>query len=148
MLIAVIAVSIVVANRPPKIEFIAPDFETNAIEGSPDVPEKYAYKELYQEGMPFKSSICGNIFTENNEAVLYFTNPESNDAWLKVRITDEQGNILGESGIIKPGEYVRSVKLNKELSESVPVKIKLMGYEAETYNSLGSVTVKSNINVK
>ena len=146
--VVVIVSFIVLENRPPKVEFIPPAFEANAVEGTPDVPEECGYSELYQDGMTYRAGICGEVFTENGEAVVYFTNPKSNTAWLKLRITDGDDNILGESGIVKPGEYVRSVILVKEITVDTEVKIKLMGYEAETYNSVGSVVVKTKIIVK
>ena len=148
MVVVVIISFIVVENRPPKVEFIPPEFEANAVVGTPDVPEELGYNELYKDGMTYKAGLCGEVLWENGEAVVYFTNPESNAAWLKVRITDTDGNILGESGIIKPGEYVRSVTLTKEIAADTEVKIKIMGYEAETYNSVGSVSVKTVIVVK
>lgn len=145
MVIAVIVSSIVVANRPPKIEFIPPAFEENAEIGMPVVDDSMGYSEMYKEGMTFSVWMCGEIQQKNNEAVIYFTNPESNNAWLKLRILDEQGNILGESGLLKPGEYVRSVSLNTEIATRTAVKMKIMGYEPETYNSIGSVSVKTEI---
>ncbi len=145
MVVAVVVSSIVVANRPPKIEFIPPEFELNAVAGTPDIPDEYDYKELYQDGMSFSAGLCGAVFQEGAELVVYFTNPESNTAWLKLRIMDEQGNILGESGLLKPGEYVRSVSLNTDTAAGTAVRMKIMGYEPETYNSIGSVTVKTDI---
>lgn len=145
MVVVVIISSVVVANREPKIEFIPPAFETNAETGMPVVEDGLGYSEMYKDGMTFSVWMCGEIRQENGAAVVYFTNPESNNAWLKLRIMDEQGNILGESGLIKPGEYVRSVSLNTEIAAGTAVRMKIMGYEPETYNSIGSVSVKTEI---
>ncbi|MBO7303576.1 MAG: hypothetical protein J6U68_05270 [Clostridia bacterium] len=148
MLIAVAISSIVVANRAPKVEFIPPEFDLNATKGVPDVPEGLGYEEKYTKGMTFKVSLCGDVAVENGEAVVYFTNPESNSAFLKMRILDENDNILGESGLIKPGEYLRSVKLASDIADGASVKLKIMSYEPETYESLGSISIKTTLSVK
>ncbi|MBQ9121296.1 MAG: hypothetical protein IJY12_02905 [Clostridia bacterium] len=145
MVVVVIISSIIIANRPPKIEFIPPEFEANAEIGTPEVPDNLGYAEIHKEGMTFSAWICGEIYQDDGKAIVYFTNPESNDVWLKLRIMDEQGNILGESGLIKPGEYVHSVSLNENIIATTSVRIKIMGYEPETYNSVGSVFVQTEI---
>lgn len=149
LLCAVLALAVIVSaiytNRNPVVEFIPPAFEPNAETGIPQVSDALGYAEIYREGMTFSAWICGRIYQENGHAVLYFTNPDSNNAWLKLRIMDEKGKILGESGLIRPGEYVRSVRLTKTVAAGTAVKIKLMSYEPETYYSLGAVSVKTQI---
>ena len=141
-------VTIVVANRPPKVVFIPPEFDANAIDGAPEIPKEYKYGELSQEKLPFKAGLCGESFMENGSIVLYFTNPSDNNAWLKLRITDDQGTVIGESGLIKPGQYLRSVKLSKEITEDTTVSVKIMSYEPDTYNSLGAVPMKITVKAK
>ena len=143
MVVVVIISSVVMANRTPRVEFIPPEFEANAIVGTPDVSKELGYGELFQDGMSYSAWICGAVYQEDDTAVVYFTNPKSNGVWLKLRITDEQGNILGESGLIKPGEYVRAVTLTESVAAGTPIKMRVMGYEPETYNSVGSVSVKT-----
>jgi len=143
--VVVIISFIAVENRSPKIEFIPPAFEENAEIGMPIVDDSMGYSKMYKEGMTFSAWMCGEIHQENCAAVVYFTNPEINNAWLKLRIMDEQGTILGESGLLKPGEYVRSVSLSAELAAGTAVKMRIMGYEPETYNSIGSVSVQTQI---
>ncbi len=144
MIITLIS-TIIIANREPKVEFIPPAFESDVVAGVPEVPQEYAYKEIYQAPMPFSASICGAVFNENGKAVVYFTNPKKNTAWLKLRICDENGNILGESGLLKPGEYVRAVSLNQDVAAGTTLKIKIMGYEPDTYMSVGAVNVNTVI---
>lgn len=142
MAIVTAVVSIVVANRDPIVEFIPPSFEADAVVGAPeDVPENAGYTKIYREGMTFSAYLCGGVTQENGEAVVYFTSPEDNEAWIKLRICDEDGNILGESGLLRPGEYVRSVTLTEPVAAGTPLKMKLMAYEPDTYFSLGSVTI-------
>ena len=48
---------------------------------------------------------------------------------------------MGETGLIKPGEYVKNVTLSKTLDAGEKIKLKIMGYETETYESAGSVSL-------
>lgn len=141
-----IIVSVVMANREPNVEFIPPAFEADAVVGAPeDVPEDSGYTKIYRDGMTFSAYVCGGVTQKNGEAVVYFTSPEDNEAWIKLRICDEKGNILGESGLLRPGEYVRSVTLTKSVAAGTPLKMKIMAYEPDTYFSLGSVTITTEM---
>lgn len=131
------------ANRAPKVEFIPPEFEKNAVAGEPSVPEDRGYELLYQEGMSYTVGICGAVTVADDALEVYFTNPAQNDVWLKLRVLDEAGNILGETGLLRPGEYVRTVLLEQPLAEESEVRLKIMAYEPETYFSAGSVSVRA-----
>lgn len=126
-------------------EFTPPPFEENAVSGVPDVPDDLGYSAPYKEGMSYRFSICGNVMTEGTDAVVYLTNPSDGEVWMKVRILDSKGKILGESGLIKPGEYVRSVALSYAPAAGTEIKLKIMGYEPETYYSAGSATLNTVI---
>ncbi len=123
--------------------FIPPAFESEAIKGVPEVPSNLGYAELYQEGMAYRVGVCGMVQADEGEAVLFFTNHQENEAWLKVRLLDEQGNLLGESGLLKPGEYLRAVKLERAIPSGAQIKLHVMGYQPETYHSIGAVTINA-----
>ena len=82
---------------------------------------------------------------EGNNAAIYLTNPAENKVWLKLRVLDESNNILGETGLIRPGEYVKDVELTENLTAGTKIKLKIMGYEPETYFSAGSATLNTAI---
>lgn len=145
MVMITVIVTFVLAHQGPKVEFIPPEFESNALVGMPEVPEELDYRKLSQEGMTYAAYICGRVELEEGAAVVYFTNPQENDTWLKLRICDEQGNVLGETGLLKPGEYIREVPLNIEATAETPIKIHIMGYEPDTYFSTGSVKVNTKL---
>lgn len=134
-----------VPKEAQKGEFVPPDFESAAVAGSPEVPENLGYSAPYQDGMAYSFAVCGNVLMEGKQALVYFTNPAGNDTWTKLRVCDENGNILGETGLLKPGEYVQYVTLNKELSPGTAIKLKIMGYEPDTYASAGSVVLNTQI---
>ena len=144
--LAVLAVAMIAALCLPRsgiADFIPPPFEQNAVSGVPEVAEALGYSSPYKEGMSYRFSVCGNVKTEGSDAVVYLTNPAENNVWLKVRILDADGKALGDSGIIKPGEYVRSVSLSSVPAAGTKIKLKIMGYEPDTYHSAGSATLNT-----
>lgn len=146
---AVVLIFMLIAlSMPIKSEkgaFVPPAFENMAVSGTPDVPEMLGYTELYQEGMAYRVSVCGVPLVEGQSLSVYFTNAESNEKYLKLRVLDEQGSILGETGLLQPGEYVENVELAETLSSGTAVKLKIMGYEPEDYSSAGSVVLNVTV---
>ncbi len=126
-------------------EFVPPAFESAAMQGKPQPPEALVYRELWQGGMHFSVWLCCAPVQENGAAQVYFTNPAENAVWMKLRLLDEQGNTVGESGLLRPGEYVESVALTQALSAGDAIKLKIMTYEPETYNSMGSVSINTTL---
>ena len=126
-------------------EFTPPPFEPTAEQGTPEVPEALGYSSPYAEGMSYRFSVCGNVAMDGSEAVVYLTNPAENTVWLKLRVLDENGNILGETGLIKPDEYVKAVLLERPLAAGTAIKLKVMGYEPETYRSAGAIVMNTAI---
>ena len=119
--------------------FVPPPFDQTAKAGVPDVPEQMGYSQL--DASVFQASLCGSPVMQDGQVYVYLTNPETNVVWLKVRIMDEAGDMLGESGLIKPGEYVETVALNQEQDDTDRVQLKLMSYEPDTYRSAGAVSL-------
>ncbi len=147
-LVAVVAMIVVLclAQKEPVMgEFIPPAFESTAVAGTPEVPDGLGYMECYQDGMGFRFLACGNVKLDGRNANVYLTNPAENEVWLKVRVLDTEGNILGESGLIKPDEYVQSVELSEKLAVGTPIKLKVMAYEPDTYYSAGAVSLNTTI---
>ena len=58
---------------------------------------------------------------------------------------DENGNTLGETGLIKPGEYVQSVELDRVPKVGTPIVLKIMAYQPDTYYSEGAVSLNTTI---
>lgn len=146
--LAVLALGMIVALCLPKsatAEFTPPPFDGNAVSGVPEVAEELGYSSPYKEGMAYRFSVCGNVTLEGSDAVVYLTNPAENHVWLKVRILDAGGKALGESGLIRPGEYVRSVSLSSVPAKGTKLKLKIMGYEPDTYQSAGAATLNTTI---
>ena len=126
--------------------------DKNRLSGVPsDIPEEQGYRSYSAEGV-CDVALCGNPLIDGKSVRLLLTNPESNTVWLRAEIYsvsftyDTSGNItaaspdkkLGESGFIRPGEYVETVSLSRKLKEDkVYVMIKIATYVEETGTSNG-----------
>lgn len=124
--------------------FVPPPFEEAAQQGEPEALEeleRLGYSQL--DVQVYHAAVCGSPVVAGRRAVLYLTNPAANQVWLKVRILDEEGKLFGESGLLKPGEYVKEVPLLVVPETDMEVQLKLMAYEPGTYHSAGAATLRT-----
>jgi hypothetical protein len=150
VLIAIVTLTVIIIAREPKTvieEFEAPAFDEAAILGTPDVDESLNYREMeVAEG--FKFSMCGNLTLKNGGCPVYFTSAADNDIWLLMKIYDNDGNLLGKSGILRPGEYLESIKIEKNITSTTPITVKILSYEPGTYISRGSAKAELTLAVE
>ena len=85
---------------------------------------------------------CTGVCNPWEVMTITFTNKAANE--MKVRL----GKILGETGLITPGQYVKTVTLNNVLESGTPVVLKLMAYEPETFHSAGSIVLQTHITME
>lgn len=123
--------------------FTPPPFDEAAQTGTPEVPDALGWSEL--DAKAFRASVCGVFAPEDGKADVYLTNPETNTVWLKLRVLDDKGNTLGETGLIKPGQYVQTIPLTATPKPGATVTLKLMTYEPETYHSAGTVALNTTV---
>lgn len=123
--------------------FTPPPFDPAAQSGIPDVPKNLGYGEL--DATVFRFSAAGALTADNGGTDLWLTNPADSTVWLKARILDADGALLGESGLLRPGEYVQTVTLDRVPAQTAPVTVKIMAYEPETYYSAGSVLLQTQL---
>lgn len=126
---------------PRTAAFVPPEFEPSAVVGEPTVDEGLGYTELYREGMAYRLAVCGEPTVSGDTLTVYFTNHGENAVYLKLRVLDKSGAILGETGLLRPGEYCPSVTLNQPVAADTEITLKIMGYQPETYESAGSVSL-------
>ncbi len=124
--------------------FEAPAFDAAAQIGVP-APDDKSWSRIYTEGMEFSARVCGNVVVNDGSADVYFTNEKENTVWMKLRVYDTAGNILAETGLIKPGEYVRSIVFDKPPAVNTKIKMKIMAYEPHSYYSAGAVSLNTVI---
>lgn len=142
-----VAVMFVALNIEEKgvVDFVPPRFDGSAQIGIPIVPDGLGWTEL--NAQVFSVGICGKFTVIDDRADVWFYNSSENTVWMKLRVLDETGNILGETGLIKPNEYIQSVILSAIPAVGTPIILKFMTYEPDTYYSAGAVelnTVVSN----
>lgn len=160
MLIAIIALAVVcvvsvgamifaLIHFAPKQEpFVPPEFETAAVAGVLEETEELkalGWTKANVKDLPYSVRICGRVLVKDQKADLWFYNEPDSESWLKLRITDAEGNILAETGLLKPGEYLQSVQFSRPMVEDEEITMKVMGYEPETYHSVGSISLSTNI---
>lgn len=127
-------------------DFVPPSFDTAAVVGTPTVPDNLGWQEL--DAKAYTVGVCGKFVTDGNTADVWLYNPNSNSVWLKVRVLDAKGNTLGETGLVKPGEYVQSVTLDTVPKMGTAITLKLMAYEPDTYKSAGAVELNTTASGK
>lgn len=125
------------------LPFEPPPFDENAVVGVPEVPaELFWRKQVIGE---YTVSLCGKPTIAGQAMDVWLTNPLESDVWMKVRILDIEGNILGETGLIRPGEYVRSVFLQTVPAVGSDIEMKIMIYERDTYYSAGAASFYTTV---
>lgn len=138
----------ITGNRTGKTgTFTPPSFEPEAVEGEPEVPEELGYSPLDIPGA-FQAALCGKVVEQDGKADVWFTNSGENTVWLKLRMLDKEGNILGETGLLKPGEYVQSIDLSQSITalyDGMEIQLKVMAYEPDTYHSAGAVILNTTL---
>lgn len=142
--------------------FTPPLFDSAAVKGSPEMESGTSDRDRLQQlgyssmdAVDYRVAVCGAPVIEDGKAVLYLTNPETNQVWIKVRLLDESGQTLGESGLLRQGEYTEFVTLDmnavkdaqaaQNVSEEpgIAVLLRIMAYEPETYHSAGTVSLST-----
>ena len=141
-----VAVMLLALSRGGRQEpFSPPPFDPAAQTGTPQVPESAGYGEL--DAKAFRFSAAGELTVQDGSVDVWLTDPAENQVWLKVRILDEQDNILGESGLIRPGQYLRTVTLDTVPQQTAAVTLKVMAYEPETYYSAGAAALRTVLQI-
>ena len=150
---ALVAVSIlawVTLGREPDTvagQFTAPALDPAALAGRPDVPAELGWSELpVREG--YSVRVSGELAADGEGRVpVWFYSDGENQVWVKLRMLDGEGNVLGETGVLRPGEYVQAMTLSTVPKRTGPVTLVVVGYEPETYYSAGSVSLSTTLRI-
>ncbi len=140
--VAMILALVLTGGTAEQEEFVPPEFDSAAQSGVPEAADK-SWTQIYRDGMNFSAHICGKVVIKDGSADLFFSSDSSNNVWLRLRILDESGNILAETGLLKPGEYLKTVEFISPPPSGTKIKLKIMAYEPQTYYSAGAVTLNT-----
>ncbi len=143
--VAAMITAIAVVSNIEAPTFTPPPFDENAVDGIPEDPAESWGPLPSDSRLTFAAHLCGRLVPSDGAADVYFTNDETNVVWLKLRILDSSGNIIGETGIIKPGQYVKSIKFTDVPKSGDGIVMKIMAYQPETYHSGGSVSLRTKV---
>ncbi len=141
--ISVITAVVLIGNtKTPQADFVPPPFDSGAVVGSPDLDNDPSFAQV--DAKLYKFGVCGKVLLNENNAQLYLCNYADSGVWLKVRVFDSNKTLLGESGLIREGEYLQYVALNR-VPDDEKLVLKVMAYEPDTYYSAGAVTLNAMI---
>ena len=127
-------------------QFVPPEFDPSAVAGEHGIAlNQYGYSELPppENNSKYRIGVCGEIHVKEGKADVWFTNLAENNAWVKLRVLNEKGEIIGETGLLKPGEYVQSVTFYRAPQKDDNITLRVMGYEPDTYLSMGAFSLNT-----
>ena len=129
-------------------------FDPNAQDGQ--APYKSAEEmqaeldRVVEEGM-FNISIAGAIQFDDgaSEGTAYIENVPGNRYNMRVRITeDATGDVLYESGVLKPNQFIEKIALTKDLDQgSYPATATFIALDPSSYDEVGQAAAKVVVNV-
>ena len=123
--------------------FTPPPFDTSA---QARIPEEIPGFQML-DAQAFQAGLLVSPIPDGAQLQVYFANPAENTCNLRLRVLDEAGNVLGQSGLLRPGEFLPSVTLESMPPAGATLIFKLMAYEPETYHSAGAVTVTTKLQI-
>ena len=135
-----------------KLPFVPPEFDENAVEGNPaalGIGQNEGYTVMGEEQqLAYRAGFCGlfdvkvDVIDETDvySADVYFYNPPTNSIYIKFRVygKDPKKDIVAETGLIKPGEYIKTLTFNRKIVNGEKLTIKVMSYVPEDYTSAGT----------
>ena len=129
-------------------------FDPNAQDGQ--APYKSAEEmqaeldRVVEEGM-FNISIAGAIQFDDgaSEGTAYIENVPGNRYNMRVRITeDATGDVLYESGVLKPNQFIEKIALTKDHDQgSYPATATFTALDPSSYDEVGQAAAKVVVNV-
>ena len=96
------------------------------------------FRNLFLRHIPLKKI---GLPEEIAAAVVYFSSDEENMVWTRIVLLDLHGKLLGESGILLPGQAITDIALKEQPAETMDITVKVLSYEPETYYSHGSAEI-------
>ncbi len=142
LLVLIIIIILLMVSIRNKSTFKKPEFDKNA---TSTVPTNLDYQsKIFNVTDNYSIYIEPEPVIKNNNIILNLISLDTNDILVKVRILSKD-KIVAETGLIKPGQYLEKVKLNKKLNVNDDITYIIMGYEKDTYLSAGSVKLNTRI---
>lgn len=138
-LFSVLAMSLVWNFWPakPVPPFVPPTHDEGAVIGTPTPDKQYGYAQgPLNDYYDFFVATTPRLV--NGEILLFLTNPEKNNALLRVKVYNGD-DLIAESGYLNPGEYLEAISAPGAMPGTI--RIKVMSYEPGTWYSLGACSM-------
>lgn len=143
LILLILIIILLLTHIKNKSTFIKPGFDSNVIN---KIPQDINYKDsTINISENYNVYINGLPKMDKDNLIIDFISLEDNKVWIKLRILDEQNKVIAESGIVKPGEYLKSIKLNKKVKENDKIMYMIIGYEIDSYISAGTIKLNTRI---
>ena len=139
VLALLLAFTLIILIHGPFTYFEPPLADENAQTGIPQLTE--GTLGSITGGPGFRFLLAKEPMYENGKVALYFTSPETNTVWMVAELCDANGNTIGKSGLLRPGEYVESITVYEDATVGEAITVRILSYEPDTYYSMGSVNV-------
>jgi len=126
-----------------------PPVETASVEGTPEITNDAWGYSPFGIDPEFRLKVCGEPEIDGENINIYLTSMETNKVIMRCVLVseDESEKVLAESGTIKPGTYLKSIKLKEDLEPgNYGAILKVVAYDPETYFSKGTANLKISLN--
>lgn len=118
-----------------------PDFDAAAVSGVPQVDERYGYSTL-QVDEKYRILLCGVPANDGQTVDFFLTNPADNGVWFRAEVLNENGDVIGSTGVLRQGEYLSSITMAEPLTErETAVTLRIVAYEPDSWQSRGNVNL-------
>lgn len=138
IILFLIAIAIVIITS--QIKYRPPKFDENALTGVPSPDESFLY-DTVKSDFGYSFGIAANLYQqEDRSCKIFLTNPKKSNVYLMCEIADQSTDeVLYESGVIKPGEYIEAVQsVSKFANEAKKVSVKVHAFEKDSWVSAGT----------
>lgn len=121
--------------RPPK-------HEEAAKQGNPKPAEEFLYGSVQTE-YNYGIGMAANLYQqENGDVYIYFTNPISNDVYLRCELIDqEKKKVLYSTGYIEPGEYIETINNPRVANKQYDITVRVYAYTKDSFTSEGTTEI-------
>ena len=107
--------------------FVPPKFERDAVNGTPTVDASLGWAALTISA-DYSVHVCGVLNADSGRSLpVYFTNDEGNAVWSKLRVLNSNNEIIGETGLLKPGQYDEALGILVKVGEVLKQELATMG---------------------
>lgn len=117
--------------------------EEFALDGSPTLDSKLDYSVLTVSA-EYRVGLNRLLIVEDNKIKIDLTNLEDNNIWMRAEIYDEKDKLIARTGVLKQNQYIDYIKPIKSFKKG-KVTIKIIAYTPEIFNSMGSITLNTEI---